>query len=69
MTRAELQEALTTRTREMRAAQKAYFAAARANRFRGDELATAQRLEREVDALLAPLPNAPCSDPSPGESP
>ena len=30
MTRAELQEALTARTREMRVAQKAYFAAARA---------------------------------------
>lgn len=64
MTRVELQEALTARTREMRAAQKAYFAASRANRFRGDELATAQRLEREVDALLAQIAQIDAPEPA-----
>lgn len=64
MTRAELQEALTSRTREMRAAQRAYFAAARTNRFRGDELATAQRLEREVDALLAQIAQLDAPEPA-----
>lgn len=37
---------------EMRAAQRAYFAASRAGAFRGPELDTARRLERELDALL-----------------
>lgn len=52
MTRPELLEQIATKAREMRAAQKAYFAASRAGAFRGTELDLARRLERELDALL-----------------
>ena len=55
MTRADLLEQLATKTAEMRQAQKAYFAASRSNSFRGDELSTSKRLEREVDTLLRQL--------------
>jgi len=55
MTRAELLEQIATVAREMRQAQRAYFAASRAGAFRGDELSTSKRLEREVDGLLVQL--------------
>lgn len=55
MTRAELLEQIATVAREMRAAQSAYFAAARSNAFRGNELRTARQLEARLDGLLAQL--------------
>jgi hypothetical protein len=53
MTRADLLEQLAAKTAEMRQAQTSYFAASRSNSFRGDELSTSKRLEREVDKRIA----------------
>lgn len=55
MARADLLEAIATKAREVRAAQQAYFAASRAGAFRGAELDTSRRLERELDRLLEQL--------------
>lgn len=55
MARADLLEAIASKSREVRAAQKAYFAASRAGAFRGAELDTSRRLERELDRLLEQL--------------
>lgn len=55
MNRLDLLEKIASKAAEMRAAQRAYFAASRAGAFRGDELSTSKRLERELDKLLAQL--------------
>jgi hypothetical protein len=55
MSRPDLLEALASKAREVRAAPKAYFAASRAGGFRGAELDTSRRLERELDRLLEQL--------------
>jgi hypothetical protein len=55
MSRADLLEKIAARAAETRAAQRAYFAASRAGAYRGDELTTARRLERELDQLLEQL--------------
>lgn len=59
MTRADLLERIAARAAETRAAQRAYFAASRAGAYRGDELTTARRLERELDQLLEQLAAPP----------
>lgn len=55
MARADTLEQIASKAREVRAAQKAYFAASRAGAFRGAELDTSRRLERELDRLLEQL--------------
>lgn len=55
MNRVELLERIASKAAEVREAQRAYFAASRAGAFRGDELSTSKRLERELDKLLAQL--------------
>jgi hypothetical protein len=55
MSRADLLEAIAAKAREVRVAQRAYFAASRAGAFRGAELDTSRRLERELDRLLEQL--------------
>lgn len=55
MSRADLLEQIASKAREVRVAQKAYFAARRAGAFRGAELDTSRRLERELDRLLEKL--------------
>ena len=52
---ATLLEQIAAKAAEMRTAQKAYFAASRAGSYRGWELDTARRLERELDRLLERL--------------
>jgi hypothetical protein len=63
MSRADLLEQIASKAREVRVAQRAYFAASRAGAFRGDELSTSKRLERELDQLLAQLSGAPRVEP------
>lgn len=55
MNRLDQLEKIASKAAEVRAAQRAYFAASRTNSFRGDELSTSKRLERELDKLLAQL--------------
>lgn len=53
MSRPELLEQIATKAREVRAAQRAYFAASRAGRFRGVALHLAARVvDRAVEAGL-----------------
>lgn len=63
MSRLDLLEQIASKASEVRAAQNAYFAASRAGAFRGDELTTARRLERELDQLLARLSGKPTTEP------
>lgn len=63
MSRIDLLEQIAAKAAEVRAAQNAYFTASRTNSFRGDELATARRLERELDQLLAKLSGKPAAAP------
>lgn len=56
---ATLLEQIAAKAAEMRTAQRAYFAASRAGSFRGWELDTARRLERELDQLLEQLAAPP----------
>ena len=55
MSRPDLLEAIASKAHEVRVAQRAYFAASRAGAFRGTELDTSRRLERELDRLLEQL--------------
>jgi hypothetical protein len=55
VSRADLLEVIASKAREVRQAQRAYFAASRAGAFRGTELDTSRRLERELDRLLEQL--------------
>lgn len=66
MTRADLLEQIATKSREVRVAQKAYFAASRAGAFRGDELDTSRRLERQLDELLKQLAKLDAGPPAQG---
>lgn len=63
MNRIDLLEKIAAKAAEVREAQKAYFAASRTNSFRGDELSTSKRLERELDQLLAQLSGALKAEP------
>lgn len=63
MNRVDLLEQIAAKAAEVREAQRAYFAASRNNSFRGDELSTSKRLERELDALLAKLSGQPAAAP------
>lgn len=51
MNRVELLEALRTTGKAMRAAQNAYFAAAKSNSFKGNEYRDARKLERAYDDI------------------
>ncbi len=55
MSRADLLEVIASKAREVRTAQRVYFEASRTNSFKGGELQTARRLERELDRLLEQL--------------
>jgi len=66
MNRVELLEKIASKAAEVREAQRAYFAASRTNSFRGDELSTSKRLERELDKLLAQLEGKAAEEPRQG---
>lgn len=66
MTRPDLLDAIAAKAREVRTAQKAYFAASRAGAFRGPELDTSRRLERELDKLLEQLATLDAGGPARG---
>lgn len=62
MSRLDLLEQIASKAAEVREAQRVYFAASRAGAFRGDELSTSKRLERELDKLLAQLEGKPTTE-------